>query len=150
MSWNFARFHEIQFQTEPESFSFLTKFFLSRCQYQNKQDLKKSVTASIWLFCLFFKLPFFYFLFFKFLFFTSFSFLLLLYFLFTFQVLCTLLSKSYFIFFSFSKLLPLSDTIWSDPTRSDFAFSILSFLLGGDGEIHQTNTRHVWTCLDLS
>ena len=81
-----------------------------------KQDLKKSVTASIWLFCLFFKLPFFYFLFFKFLFFTSFSFLLLLYFLFTFQVLCTLLSKSYFIFFSFSKLLPLSDTIWSEST----------------------------------
>ena len=94
-----------------------------------KQDLKKSVTASIRLFCLFFKLPFFYFLFFKFLFFTSFSFLLLLYFLFTFQVLCTLLSKSYFIFFSFSKLLPLSDTIWSDPTRSDFAFSILPFQL---------------------
>ena len=32
MSWNFVKFHEIQFQTEPESFSFLswkTKFFYS-------------------------------------------------------------------------------------------------------------------------
>ena len=32
LSWNFARFHEIQFQTEPESFSFLswkTKKFYS-------------------------------------------------------------------------------------------------------------------------
>ena len=49
LSWNFARFHEIQFQTEPESFSFLSwktkkiyswkKNFLSRCQYQNKKSL---------------------------------------------------------------------------------------------------------------
>ena len=48
MSWNFVRFHEIQFHTEPESFSFLSwktknsipkKNFLSRCQYQNKKSL---------------------------------------------------------------------------------------------------------------
>ena len=48
LSWNFARFHEILFQTDYESFSFLSwktkkfyskkKFFLSRCQNQNKKS----------------------------------------------------------------------------------------------------------------
>ena len=49
LSWNFVRFHEIQFQTEPESFSFLSwktkkfyswkKYFFGRCQYENKKSL---------------------------------------------------------------------------------------------------------------
>ena len=50
LSWNLARVHITQFQTEPESFSFLSwktkkfysylkKKFLSRCQFQNKKAL---------------------------------------------------------------------------------------------------------------
>ena len=48
LSWNFARFHKIQFQTEPESFSFLSwktkkkyscKKTLNRCQFENKKAL---------------------------------------------------------------------------------------------------------------
>ena len=47
MSWNFVRFHKILFQTDAESFNFLSwkkkiflkKYFLGRCQYQNKKAL---------------------------------------------------------------------------------------------------------------
>ena len=41
LSWNFARFHEIQFQTELESFNkkvLYLKKNLSRWQYQNKKS----------------------------------------------------------------------------------------------------------------
>ena len=47
-SWNFVRFHEINFQTDDERFSFLSwktkvlflkKYFLGCCQYQNKKAL---------------------------------------------------------------------------------------------------------------
>ena len=38
--WNFVRFLEILFQTDAESFRFLSwKIFLSRCQYQKKKAL---------------------------------------------------------------------------------------------------------------
>ena len=62
MSWNFVRFHEFQFQTEPESFSFLSwktkkfyskkKYFLSHCQ---KRDPKDDVCCPNfqWRFCLY-------------------------------------------------------------------------------------------------
>ena len=96
------------------------------------------MTASTWLFCHFFKLPSFTsflwlpFLWLPFLYFLLIPSFTLLSFLFTFQILLyfpslTLLSIFYFIFFSFSKLLPLSDTLWSDPTRSDFAIFNPSF-----------------------
>jgi hypothetical protein len=49
LSWNFVKFHEILFQTDAESFSFLSwkikksysykKYCFGRCQYQNKQAL---------------------------------------------------------------------------------------------------------------
>ena len=49
IEWNFVRFHEISFQTDAESFSFLSwktkkfcpykKILLGCCQYQNKKAL---------------------------------------------------------------------------------------------------------------
>ena len=46
LSWNFVSFHEILFQTDAESFSFLSwktkqfySYFLGRSQYQNKKPL---------------------------------------------------------------------------------------------------------------
>ena len=56
MSWNFGRFHEIIFQADAESFSFLSwktkkfyskkKYFLGRCQYQNKKTLFNDPISS--------------------------------------------------------------------------------------------------------
>ena len=52
LSWNFARFHEIQFQTEPESFSLLswkTKKFYSKKNFFGPLSISKQKSFVYWL-----------------------------------------------------------------------------------------------------
>ena len=95
--------------------------------FKCKQDLKKSVTASIWLFCHFFKLPFF----------TSFSLLPFhsFFYFFFFQILLNFPSLMYF---TFKVLLYFpSFTLFSSHFQDFFPFLIQSDL---------TRPNPIWFC----
>ena len=53
LSWNFARFHKIQFQTEPESFSFLSwktkKFYSWKNKFFKRLSISKQKSFVYWL-----------------------------------------------------------------------------------------------------